>query len=161
MIILGVDPGTHRTGWGVVERKGARLVGIAAGVIRAKDTAPLEERLHTIHTQLEAVIAAHKPGCMAVEDVFSKHVKSALVLGQARGVVLLAGAQAGLVVEAYPPAVVKRSIAGSGQAPKDQLSRIVCALLGLREIPAVDATDALAIAITHANAIAVLGRARR
>ena len=161
MIILGVDPGTHRTGWGVVERRGARLHGIAAGVIRAKESDALEARLHTIHTQLEAVIAAHKPSCMAVEDVFSKHVKSALVLGQARGVVLLAGAQAGLVVEAYPPAVVKRSIAGSGQAPKDQLARIVCALLGLRELPAVDATDALAIAITHANAIAVTVRAKR
>ena len=155
MIILGVDPGTHRTGWGVVERKGARLIGIAAGVIKAKDCAPLEERLHTIHTQLEAIIAAHKPGCMAVEDVFSKHVKSALILGQARGVVLLAGAQAGLVVEAYPPALVKRSIAGSGQAPKEQLARIVGAMLGLKVLPALDATDALAIAITHANALAM------
>ena len=161
MIILGVDPGTHRTGWGVVERKGARLIGIAAGVIKAKETDPLEARLYTIHTALEAVIAAHKPSAMAVEDVFSKHVKSALVLGQARGVVLLAGAQAGLVIAAYAPALVKRSIAGSGQAPKDQLGRIVCALLGLRELPAVDATDALAIAITHANALAVTARVRR
>jgi crossover junction endodeoxyribonuclease RuvC len=160
MIILGVDPGTHRTGWGVVERKGARLVAIAAGVIRAKESASLEVRLHTIHTELEAVIELHKPGCMAVEDVFAKHVKSALVLGQARGVVLLAGAQAGLVVEAYPPAVVKRSIAGSGQAPKEQLARIVAALLGLRVLPAVDATDALAIAITHANRVAVTARAK-
>jgi crossover junction endodeoxyribonuclease RuvC len=160
MIILGVDPGTHRTGWGVVERKGARLHGIAAGVITAKENDPLEARLHTIHTQLEAVIAQHKPASMAVEDVFSKHVKSALVLGQARGVVLLAGAQAGLVVAAYAPALVKRSIAGSGQAPKDQLGRIVCAMLGLRELPAVDATDALAIAITHANALAMTARMR-
>lgn len=155
MIILGVDPGTHRTGWGVVERRGARLVGLAAGVIHAKESAPLEVRLHTIHTQLEAIIAEHRPTHMAVEDVFSKHVRSALILGQARGVVLLAGARAGLVVEAYPPALVKRSIAGGGQAPKEQLARIVGALLGLRELPAVDATDALAIAITHANALAV------
>lgn len=155
MIILGVDPGTHRTGWGVVERKGARLHAIAAGVIRAKESDPLEARLLTIHTQLVAVIALHKPTCMAVEDVFSKHVKSALVLGQARGVILLAGSQAGLEVQAYPPALVKRSIAGSDQAPKDQLARIVGALLGLRELPAVDATDALAIAITHANAMAI------
>ena len=166
MIVLGVDPGTHHTGWGVVERRGARLVGIAAGVIRAKESAPLEARLLTIHSQLVQVIAEHKPSCMAVEDVFSKHVKSALVLGQARGVVLLAGSQAGLEVQAYPPALVKRSIAGSGQAPKDQLARIVGALLGLRVLPAVDATDALAIAITHANALAVAavpaaGRRRR
>jgi crossover junction endodeoxyribonuclease RuvC len=167
MIVLGVDPGTLRTGWGLVERRGARLHCIASGVIRAKDGDPLEARLHVIHAALCEVIAAHKPGCMAVEDVFSKHVKSALVLGQARGVVLLAGAQAGLVVQAYPPAVVKRSIAGNGQAPKEQLGRIVSAILQLRELPAVDATDALAIAITHANAVGnalrapVLLKARR
>jgi crossover junction endodeoxyribonuclease RuvC len=134
---------------------------VAAGVIHARADAELPERLRVIHDGLRAVIAEHAPSCMAVEDVFSKHVKSALVLGQARGVVLLAGAQAGLAVEAYAPALVKRSIAGSGQAPKEQLARIVCALLGLREIPAVDATDALAIAITHANALAVTARVRR
>ncbi len=157
MIILGVDPGTIRTGWGIVRREGSRLRGIAAGVIHAKEGAPLEARLHVIHTQLCEVIAVHKPTCMAVEDVFSKHVKSALVLGQARGVVLLAGAQADLIVTAYAPALVKRSIAGSGQAPKEQLARIVSAMLGLRELPGIDATDALAIAITHANAMLLAG----
>lgn len=167
MIVLGVDPGTLRTGWGLVERRGARLHAIAAGVIRAKDGDPLEARLHAIHAALCLVIEEHRPVCMAVEDVFAKHVKSALVLGQARGVVLLAGAQAGLTVQAYPPAVVKRSIAGSGQAPKEQLARIVGAILQLKALPAVDATDALAIAITHANAVgngagtAVLLKARR
>jgi crossover junction endodeoxyribonuclease RuvC len=137
------------------------LRGIAAGVIHAKEGAPLEARLHVIHAQLCEIITAHKPTCMAVEDVFSKHVKSALVLGQARGVVLLAGAQAELVVTAYPPALVKRSIAGSGQAPKEQLARIVGAMLGLRELPGIDATDALAIAITHANALALAGTPTR
>ena len=88
---------------------------------------------------------------MAVEDVFSKHVRSALMLGQARGVALLAGAQARARGRAYPPALVKRSVAGRGQAPKEQVARIVGAMLGLRELPAVDATDALAIAITHAT----------
>jgi crossover junction endodeoxyribonuclease RuvC len=91
---------------------------------------------------------------MAVEDVFAKHARSALTLGHARGVVLLVGAQAGLPVSAYPPAVVKRSVAGRGQAAKGQLARVVGAMLGLRELPAADATDALAIAITHAHALA-------
>jgi crossover junction endodeoxyribonuclease RuvC len=95
---------------------------------------------------------------MAVEDVFSKHARSALVLGQARGVALLVGARAAIEVSAYPPALVKRSIAGSGQAPKDQLARIVGAILGWTSLPAEDATDALAIAITHANAALVTRR---
>jgi crossover junction endodeoxyribonuclease RuvC len=155
MIILGVDPGTIRTGWGVVQRKGPRLVGIAAGVITAPKDAPLEQRLLVIHEALTEVLQAHSPDCMAVEDVFAKHARSALVLGQARGVVLLVGARAGLTVSAYPPAVVKRSVAGRGQAPKEQLGRIVAAMLGFREPPAQDAGDALAIAITHANALSL------
>ena len=154
MIVLGVDPGTHRTGFGVIRRDGPRLRGLDAGVIEADRDAPLEARLLTMHAGLAAVIARHAPDCMAVEDVFSKHVRSALVLGQARGVVLLAGAQAKLEVTSYPPAVVKRSVAGRGQAPKDQLARIVAAMLSLRDVPAVDATDALAIAITHCHAVA-------
>jgi crossover junction endodeoxyribonuclease RuvC len=101
------------------------------------------------------VIARHGPSCVAVEDVFVKHARSALTLGQARGVVLLASAQAELEVSAYSPALVKRSVAGSGQAPKDQLARIVCAMLGFRNLPVADATDALAIAITHAHAAAM------
>jgi crossover junction endodeoxyribonuclease RuvC len=153
MIVLGVDPGTQRTGWGVVRRAGPKLVGIDAGVIAARRDAPLHERLRSIFDELTAIIERHKPSCMAVEDVFSKHVRSALVLGQARGVVLLAGARAEIEVSAYPPALVKRSVAGSGQAPKEQLARIVCAMLGMRDLPAADATDALAIAITHANAV--------
>jgi crossover junction endodeoxyribonuclease RuvC len=160
MIVLGVDPGTIRTGWGVVRRAGPKLVGIDAGVISAHKDAPLHERLRAIFDELTAVIEKHKPSCMAVEDVFSKHVRSALVLGQARGVVLLAGARAELEVSAYPPALVKRSVAGSGQAPKDQLARIVCAMLGMRALPTADATDALAIAITHANAVGMRAKMR-
>jgi crossover junction endodeoxyribonuclease RuvC len=159
MIVLGVDPGTIRTGWGVVRRAGPKLIGIEAGVIAADRDAPLHERLRAIFDGLTAVIEKHQPNCMAVEDVFAKHVRSALVLGQARGVVLLAGARAEIEVSAYAPALVKRSVAGSGQAPKEQLARIVGAMLGMRELPEMDATDALAIAITHANAV-VMRRAR-
>jgi crossover junction endodeoxyribonuclease RuvC len=153
MIVLGVDPGTLHTGWGVVRRAGPRLVGVDAGVIHASRDAPLAERLLLIYRGLSEVIERHGPTCMAVEDVFSKHARSALILGQARGVVLLAGANAALEVSTYAPALVKRSVAGNGQAPKDQLARIVGAMLGWSTLPAVDATDALAIAITHANAI--------
>jgi crossover junction endodeoxyribonuclease RuvC len=153
MIVLGVDPGSLRTGWGIVRRVGPRLHAIAAGVICTEPDDPLETRLHAIHAELTQVILAHKPTAMAVEDVFSKHARSALTLGQARGVVLLCGAQAELAVGAYPPAVVKRAIAGRGQTPKPQLARIVMAMLGLRALPPLDATDALAIAITHANAL--------
>ncbi len=153
MIVLGVDPGTLRTGWGLVRRAGPRLVGIDAGVIQTGRDAPLPRRLLCIYDGLCALIEQHHPTCMAVEDVFSKHARSALVLGQARGVALLAGARAGLEIGAYPPALVKRSVAGRGQAPKDQLARIVCAMLGWRTLPAADATDALAIAITHAHAV--------
>jgi crossover junction endodeoxyribonuclease RuvC len=161
MIILGVDPGTIRTGWGVVRREGPRLAGIAAGVITADKDAPLPERLLAIEEGLREVLQRHSPDCMAVEDVFAKHARAALTLGQARGVVLLVGARAGLSVSAYPPAVVKRSVAGRGQAPKEQLGRIVAAMLGLREPPPPDAGDALAIAITHANAVGLSRPATR
>lgn len=165
MIILGVDPGSIRTGWGVIERRGPRLRGIASGVIQAGAGRDLHLRLHTIHEQLVEVIRTHNPQSMAVEDVFfAKNARSALVLGQARGVCLLAGASAGLAVVAYSPALVKRSVAGRGQAPKDQLARIVGAMLQLKTLPLADATDALAIAITHANssrAQELLSRPRR
>ena len=153
MIILGVDPGSIRTGWGVIERRGPKLIGLAAGVIRAGEGRELHLRLQTIFEGLQAVIAEHEPTAMAVEDVFhAKHARSALILGQARGVCLLAGATANLPIAAYPPALVKRSVAGRGQAPKEQIARIVGAILQLSTLPAIDACDALAIAITHANA---------
>ena len=154
MIVLGVDPGSIRTGWGVIERKGPRLTFVAAGTIDAGRDEELANRLCEIHAALQAVIARHTPGAMAVEDVFhAKFARSALKLGQARGVALLAGAQAGLSIAAYAPALIKRSIAGRGQADKQQVARIVGAILGLRALPNVDATDALAIAITHAQAL--------
>ena len=161
MKVLGVDPGSHNTGWGVIRRQGNALHGLAAGVIRAPKDGELPARLQVIHRELRKVIEEHQPDCMAVEDVFSKYARSALLLGQARGVILLTGAEAQLAIRAYPPAVVKRSIAGSGQAPKGQLGRMVCALLGWKTLPAADATDALAIAITHANASRAELRTRR
>ncbi len=151
--VLGIDPGSIRTGWGVVERHGTRARGIAAGVIRVPERAPLAQRLEAMHRGLAEVLAAHRPDAVAVEDIFfARYAQAALMLGHARGVALLAVAQAGLSVAAYPPAVVKRAIVGSGRAEKPQVARLVAAVLGLKELPGVDATDALAVALTHLNA---------
>jgi crossover junction endodeoxyribonuclease RuvC len=152
-MVLGVDPGTIRTGWGLVTRTGNRFSSPAAGVIEAGKQGELPERLHAIYRELRQIIEQHRPEVMAVEDIFfARSAAAALKLGHARGAVLLAAAEAGIGVCAYSPALVKRSVAGRGQAPKEQVARIIGAILGLRELPPNDATDALAIAITHLNA---------
>jgi crossover junction endodeoxyribonuclease RuvC len=156
--VLGLDPGSVRTGWGVIERSGQTARGIAAGVIRVSERAPLAERLSAVHRGVSDVLAAHQPDAVAIEDIFfARYAQAALMLGHARGVALLAAAQAGLSVSTYPPAVVKRSVTGSGKAEKRQVALLVAAMLGLREMPGEDATDALAIAITHLNVSRVGG----
>jgi crossover junction endodeoxyribonuclease RuvC len=151
--VLGLDPGSVRTGWGIVEWEGQRARGVAAGVIRVPDALPLAERLHRIHSGVVEVLALHKPDAVAVEDIFfARYPQAALILGHARGVAVLAAAQANLTIASYPPAVVKRSLLGSGRADKQQVAALVAAVLGLTELPGVDATDALAIALTHLNA---------
>ncbi|MBI2898495.1 MAG: crossover junction endodeoxyribonuclease RuvC [Deltaproteobacteria bacterium] len=152
--VLGVDPGTLRTGWGVVERRGTRMLHLGHGVIQPAPGLDLADRLLAIFDGLGQVLAEHAPAYVAVEDVFhARFAQAALKLGHARGVSLLCAARAGLSVRAYPPALVKRTIAGYGRADKTQVQRMVTALLGLDEIPPVDAADALAIAICHCNAI--------
>jgi crossover junction endodeoxyribonuclease RuvC len=153
MRVLGLDPGSVRTGWGVVEWNNQRACGIAAGVIRVPESAPIAERLRLIHAGVCDVLALYKPAMVAVEDIFfARYPQAALMLGHARGVAVLAAAQAGLAVSAYPPAVVKRALVGSGRADKQQVAQLVGAVLGWSELPSVDATDALAIALTHLNA---------
>jgi crossover junction endodeoxyribonuclease RuvC len=152
--VLGLDPGSIRTGWGVVERHGQNARGIAAGVIRVPEKDSIAERLHQIHTGVARVLEEYKPHAVAVEDIFfARYPQAALILGHARGVALLAVAQAGLGVNAYPPSVVKRAVVGSGRAEKTQVALLVGALLGLKQLPAEDATDALAVAITHLNVL--------
>ncbi len=153
MRVLGIDPGTRHCGYGIVEaRSGSRLSWIAHGVISPKATDPLEARLTVIHTRLTEVIAEYKPVSCGVEEVFfAVNVKSALTLGHARGVALLAASQAGMIVQAYSPAVVKQSVVGFGRAEKEQVARMVSVLLGIPAIDEMDASDALAIAITHAT----------
>ena len=155
MRVLGIDPGTQRTGWGVVERRGTRMHHHGHGTIAPRRDAPLEDRLLAIFEGLVGVIDEYRPGSVAVEDVFhGRHARSALRLGHARGAALVSAARAGLSVHAYPPARVKRVITGYGAADKAQVAKMIAAFLGLTELPGADAADALAIAMCHASALA-------
>jgi crossover junction endodeoxyribonuclease RuvC len=152
VIVLGVDPGTTVTGYGVVERSAAapdRLV--ECGVVRAAASRPLAERLDAIYQGVSDVIARHRPEAVAVESAFvHRNVRSALVLGHARGVVLLAAARAGLPLFEYAPAMVKKTVTGGGSATKLQVQRMLARLLRLAEAPRpADAADGVAVALTH------------
>lgn len=149
MRVLGIDPGTLKTGWGVVDKKGTRVTAVASGIIRGGKR-PLPARLAIIHAGLTEVVREHAPEAVALEDIFfAKHANAALKLGHARGVAMLVAAQAELDLYEYPPALVKRTVAGKGSASKEQMGRLVMAILGLREAPGEDAADALAVALTH------------
>lgn len=156
---LGIDPGTLRTGYGVVEVRDGVLHHVASGVIAPPARAELSARLLVIHQGLANAIAAHRPDAVAVEDIFfARHPQGALKLGHARGVALLAAALVELPVHSYPPARVKRALSGSGRADKGQVARLVTMLLHLPEEPAEDQADALAIAICHVAAAGWLVR---
>jgi crossover junction endodeoxyribonuclease RuvC len=153
MVVLGIDPGTANTGYGVVARRGARMVALDGGVIRTgADCAP-ERRLAEIHARVGALIEEHVPDAVAVEDLyFGRNARSAFAVGHARGVVLLAAGQCGLPCAAYTPQQIKGAVCGSGRAGKEQVQQMVQALLGLASPPEPDhAADALAVAICHAN----------
>jgi crossover junction endodeoxyribonuclease RuvC len=154
VVILGIDPGTANTGYGVVARTGGRLVALDGGVIETSPRASLSARLAEIHARVGELIAEHRPEAVAVEDLyFGTNARSALAVGHARGVVLLAAGQAGLDCASYTPQQVKGAVCGSGRAAKDQVQRMVQAVLALAELPTPDhASDALAVAICHANA---------
>jgi len=153
VIVLGVDPGTAVTGYGVVDRSGAGgLRLIECGVIRPRAGAPLAVRLQTIFEGITEIIARHRPDAVAVEAVFvHKNSRSALILGHARGVILLAAARAGLAVAEYPPATIKKAVTGAGAATKSQIQQMVAHILRLKTPPAPsDAADGVAVALTHA-----------
>lgn len=153
MRVLGIDPGSRRTGWGIVQLEGTRLRHIDAGTIALSAQLPLPQRLRLIHEELAAIIKTHQPDAVAVEEIFfAKHPNAALKLGHARGVALLVAAESEVGVHEYPPAIVKRTIVGRGAADKLQVGRLVTALLGLAATPQEDAADALAVAITHIQA---------
>ena len=153
MRILGIDPGTATTGFGIIETNGAKPKFVDAGVITTPADAPMTERLKTIHDELSQIINETKPDEIAVELLyFATNVTTAMTVGQARGVILLCIAEAGLPVHEYTPLQVKMGVTGFGQAKKPQVQEMVKTLLGLQAIPRPDdAADALAIALTHAN----------
>ena len=153
MRIFGIDPGSERTGYGCVETDGRRHHLVACGAIRALAGDPFPQRLARIHRELTALLASHRPDFVAVENLFhASNARSALKLGHARGVAILAAVEAGCEVVEYTPAEVKRAVVGYGRAEKQQVQRMVKLLLGLREAPSpYDAADALAVAICHVH----------
>src|SRR5687768_17713676 len=152
MLVLGIDPGTALTGYGVVrgEPFGA-LALVECGVIRTSARDPLPVRLREIYEDVRALIERLHPDALAVEDVFySRNVRTTVVLGHARGVVLLAGAQARLDVHEYPPAEIKKAVAGTGAATKEQVQFMLTRLLRLKSVPTPsDAADGVAAALSY------------
>ena len=163
MRVLGIDCGTEYTGYGVVEQyDGGKLQCLDCGAIKLSHRNPLPERLATIFTMLGTLIQKHQPTQVAIEDVFyALNVKSALKLGQVRGVAMLAASSAGLQVAEYSPLTIKSAVVGYGKAEKVQVQHMVTRLLNLAEVPQpADAADALAIAICHLHTFATLERQR-
>ena len=155
MKILGLDPGLGTTGWGLIQADGNRLAHVANGQIRTDTSAPLPRRLAALADQLEALIVDHAPTAAAVEEVFvNQNPQSTLKLGQARGVVLMCAARAGIDVGEYSPTLVKKAVVGTGGAEKTQVHAMVSRLLPGVKIAGPDAADALAVAITHAHHLA-------
>lgn len=157
MIVIGIDPGSRRCGWGLVQIAGSVITHVDNGVIVATERAALALRLRTVFAGLEDVIARYQPTAAAVEQVFVGHgnARSALALGQARGVALLALARVDLTPVAYSAQQVKKAAAGTGRADKEQVQRMVALRLGLPEPPQEDAADAVAVALCHAQHLAL------
>lgn len=152
MIVLGVDPGTGATGYGIVERPDAGALRLVeCGVVRPPARQPLAARLAVIHEELVGIIERHRPDAIAVETVFlASNARSALVLGHARGVVLLAAAQQGIPVAEYAPRLIKQAVVGAGGATKAQVGLMAARLLRLKRAPEPsDAADGVAVALTH------------
>jgi crossover junction endodeoxyribonuclease RuvC len=153
MIVLGIDPGTASTGYGVVRNQGTRFQALEAGVIQTPAGIRLERRLADIHEQVGELLDRFEAEALAVEELyFGANVRTAFAVGQGRGVVLLAAGQRGIAAESYTPQQVKAAVCGHGRADKDQVGRMVARLLGLPDVPRPDhAADALAVAVCHLN----------
>jgi crossover junction endodeoxyribonuclease RuvC len=153
VIVLGIDPGTANTGYGVVSGTGSRLRGLEHGVVTTAPGTPLERRLCDIYDRVGGLIDRHHPDSVAIEELyFGANVRTAFAVGQARGVVLLAAGQRGVPARSYTPQAVKSAVCGSGRAEKAQVGRMVARLLGLAAVPTPDhAADALAVAVCDLN----------
>ena len=162
MRIFGIDPGSERTGYGCVETDGRRHRLVACGAISARPADAFPDRLARIHRELSALLAECRPESVAIENLFhASNARSALKLGHARGVAMLAAVEAGCVVVEYTPAEIKRAVVGYGRAEKQQVARMIALLLGLDGPPApFDATDALAVAICHLHSRAPIAAPR-
>ena len=155
MIVLGIDPGTARLGYGLVDRQGPTLTMLDYGCLETINDRPLEQRLLLIHEGLTDLIETHRPEAVGVERLFfNKNTRTAMAVGQARGVVLLTAAEHGLPIFEYGPHEVKLAVTGYGRAPKDQVQRMVQLVLSMSELPRPDdAADALAVAVCTAHAV--------
>lgn len=152
MTIIGIDTSLRSTGFGVLKVEGSRLLAVDYGNIRNAPRLPLTSCLKAIHSKVEELIAAHSPDVMAIESViYGKNAGTMLVLGEARGAVLAAAADAGLPVYEYEPRRMKKAVCGNGLAEKEQIQRMVKVLLNLPELPQNDAADALGLAVCHAH----------
>src|SRR5438874_12134803 len=153
VIVLGIDPGTASTGYGVVVASRGRVAALDGGVIGTDGSEPLERRLTRIHARVCDLIKEHAPQAVAIEDLFfGQNARTAFSVGQARGAVLLSAGLHGLPAYSYTPQAVKQAVCGSGAADKGQVQRMVARLLSLPDVPEPDhAADALAVAICHAN----------
>jgi crossover junction endodeoxyribonuclease RuvC len=150
-VVMGIDPGAANLGFGIVRVEGNRMVALDGGVVETTPEMAMERRLERIHRALEELISWHQPAAMAIEEVyFGKNVGSAMAVGRASGVAMLAAAQCDVECFGYTPQAIKMAVCGSGAAGKDQVQRMVGTLLGLPEPPTPDhAADALAVAICH------------
>ncbi len=153
MIVLGIDPGTASTGYGVVQSAGSRLRALSSGVIETRAGAPLERRLTEIHRRIGELLDRFEPDAIAVEELyFGANAQTAFAVGQARGVVLLAAGERGVASSSYTPQQVKSAVCGHGRATKEQVGRMVERVLGMSAPPSPDhAADALAVAICELN----------
>jgi len=158
--IIGIDPGSRSTGFGVIDSDGRHSLRVTSGCIRVGEL-PWPDRLGIIYDRVAALVAEHRPHELAVEQlIFARDATAALKLGQARGAILCAGLKAGLVVHEYSPKSVKLAVVGTGGADKAQVQHMVRVLLGLAATPAEDEADALAIALCHAHSMGIPARRR-
>lgn len=159
MRVLGIDPGSGVTGWGIVERSARGVRYIASGTINTRGHASFSARLHRIHEEVRAVVRRWAPDAVGLERAFvARNVQSAFRLGEARGAALVGIAAEGVEVHEYAPAAVKLAVAGSGRADKEQVGRGVSQLLGIDERLSHDATDALAVAVCHLHCARLAAR---
>ena len=154
MLVLGIDPGSHVTGYGLVEKKNNQLICIHSGQVASSAKIPFYDRIHKIFKAMVEIMERYRPGEMSIEDVFyAKNIQSSLKLGHARGAVLIAAVQCGVRIFEYTPLEIKKSVVGYGRATKEQVNSMVRIILNLKTTPKLDTSDALAAAICHINTL--------